>query len=155
LTSDQIYDECNGRLSREQTNALCAAGENAYLTLRAYCEKNAGSLSTISTNINYGKEYSQVIGKFINPELQEAAERVRRTGERELQKLIELSESVKARVENKMLDNEQIAEVNLEKISCLPVAHFVATINIIIYISLQRNLRLFYNTLVTPLKSHN
>ncbi|OQS04708.1 hypothetical protein THRCLA_03073 [Thraustotheca clavata] len=111
LSVDQVMAEFHGRLSRKQAEALSAAGENAYLTMRSYCEKNTSTLTSISTTLNYGKEYSEVLASLVNPEVQDAAKRVRKAGEKELEKLSELSDMVKKRIEDKLTSNADLAEL--------------------------------------------
>ncbi|KAF0692614.1 Aste57867_16317 [Aphanomyces stellatus] len=113
LSVDQIMAEFNGRVTLEQAQALSAAGENAYYTLRAYCEKNAGSLSSIASTFNYGADYTMALGSFVNPEFQEATERVRQAGERELARLMDLSELVKQRVGTKLTTNAELLELTM------------------------------------------
>ncbi|RHY28082.1 hypothetical protein DYB32_006586 [Aphanomyces invadans] len=110
LSTDQILAEFNGRITYQQAQALSAAGENAYLTVRAYCEKNAASLSSIASTFNYSADYTSALGSFVNPEFNDAAAKVRQAGERELQKLMELSELVKKRVETKFTTNAELVE---------------------------------------------
>ncbi|KDO33697.1 hypothetical protein SPRG_19308 [Saprolegnia parasitica CBS 223.65] len=109
FSAAQVLAEFNGRVSMEQAEAISAAGENAYLTLRAYCEKNAGALTSISTTFTYGREYSEALASCVNPEIQDAAGRVRAAGERELEKLTKLSELVKHRIEGQMTSNAELA----------------------------------------------
>ncbi|KAH9132457.1 hypothetical protein LEN26_007414 [Aphanomyces euteiches] len=111
LSPDQILAEFNGRINQKQAQALSAASENAYLTVRAYCEKNAASLSSIASTFHYGADYTKALGSFVNPEFHDAAERVRQAGERELQRLVELSEFVKKRVETKLTTNAELVEL--------------------------------------------
>ncbi|RHY77120.1 hypothetical protein DYB38_007786, partial [Aphanomyces astaci] len=111
LSADQILAEFNGRLTQQQADALAAAGENAYLTVRAYCEKNASSLSSIASTFNYGADYTAALGSFVNPEFHDATEKVRQAGERELQRLMELSDLVKARVGTKLATNAELVQV--------------------------------------------
>ncbi|RLO03294.1 hypothetical protein DYB28_013051, partial [Aphanomyces astaci] len=110
LSADQILAEFNGRLTQQQADALAAAGENAYLTVRAYCEKNASSLSSIASTFNYGADYTAALGSFVNPEFHDATEKVRQAGERELQRLMELSDLVKTRVGTKLATNAELVE---------------------------------------------
>ncbi|ETV86296.1 hypothetical protein, variant 3 [Aphanomyces astaci] len=111
LSADQILAEFNGRLTQQQADALAAAGENAYLTVRAYCEKNASSLSSIASTFNYGADYTAALGSFVNPEFHDATEKVRQAGERELQRLMELSDLVKTRVGTKLATNAELVEL--------------------------------------------
>ncbi|ETW07582.1 hypothetical protein H310_02064 [Aphanomyces invadans] len=113
LSTDQILAEFNGRITYQQAQALSAAGENAYLTVRAYCEKNAASLSSIASTFNYSADYTSALGSFVNPEFNDAAAKVRQAGERELQKLMELSELVKKRVETKFTTNAELVELTV------------------------------------------
>ncbi|OQR92191.1 hypothetical protein ACHHYP_03963 [Achlya hypogyna] len=111
LSAAQVLAEFQGRLSPEQAEALSAAGENAYLTLRAYCEKNAGALTSLSATVAHGRDYSSALVACVSPEIHDAAARVREAGERELEKLTQLSALLKQRIDGEMTSNAELASL--------------------------------------------
>jgi hypothetical protein len=106
LSADQIFEEFQGRISREDALALHQRAEQTYCQLQSFCEQHADTISFISTNAAYGGQYSKALSSLLDPSLSDAGSRLRSAAERELVKLRQMGLTAKATMENDLLDGK-------------------------------------------------
>lgn len=106
LSADQIFEEFQGRISRDDALALHQRAEQTYRQLQSFCEQHADTISFISTNAAYGGQYSKALSSLLDPSLSDAGSRLRTAAERELVKLRQMGVTAKATLENDLLDGK-------------------------------------------------
>lgn len=106
FSADQIFNEFQGRISREEAAALHLRAERAYRQLQTFCEQHADTISFISTNAEYGGQYSEALSSLLDPSLADAGSRLRTAAGRELTKLKQMGFTAKETLENDVLDGK-------------------------------------------------
>lgn len=58
LSAERIYDEFQGRITRDDALVLSLKAKQTYRQLQIFCEQHAEAISFISTNASYGDQYT-------------------------------------------------------------------------------------------------
>ena len=101
MTSSEIFNKFNGKISHEQANAASIAASNAFDTISMFCRQNTSLLMQGQARFNQAVSLT-------DPEFREAAKRVEATGKQELVKLKELAASMKLRLQDAAQDSEVV-----------------------------------------------
>lgn len=107
LSADKIYEEFQGRISREDALVLSRRAEETYRRVTTFCEQHADTISFISTNAEYGGQYSKALSSLLDPSLSDAGSRLREATQRELAKLKQMTLTAKSTLENDVLDGKE------------------------------------------------
>lgn len=99
-------------MSQEQARAAAVAAENAYETLRVFCEQN-------SSFVQQGRKNMTQAISLADPAFQRAAKQVELTGRAELEKMVGLAHDMKRRL-GSAVDESTLAHETSE-VSCTTV----------------------------------
>lgn len=106
LSADEIFQQFEGRITREDAQLLSEKAHNTYQRVQQFCEQHAETISFLSTNATYGDQYSQALASLFDPSLAEAKDRIKVAGVNELEKLKTMAFSAKKTLESELLDGK-------------------------------------------------
>ncbi|GLE02580.1 hypothetical protein PINS_up011421, partial [Pythium insidiosum] len=104
LSADAIFDEFQGRITREDAELLAAKARQTYQKVQQLCEEHADAISFLSTNATYSEQYTKLLASVFDPTLTDATERLKAASLNELEKLKNLAKSTKKALESQLLD---------------------------------------------------
>ncbi|DBA03088.1 TPA: hypothetical protein N0F65_003335 [Lagenidium giganteum] len=110
LSSQEIFEELEGRVTMEEAEQLSAMAKKTYRSIQKLCEQHAEAISFISTNASYGNQYSQALTSLIDPSLSDATERIKLAGSSELVKLRQIAMNAKKKLETELLEGKDSSE---------------------------------------------
>uniref|UniRef100_H3H059 PDZ domain-containing protein n=1 Tax=Phytophthora ramorum TaxID=164328 RepID=H3H059_PHYRM len=109
LSADRIYDEFQGRITRDDALVLSLKAKQAYRQLQIFCEQHAEAISFISTNASYGDQYSRALASLLDPSFSDATQRLKAASGKELKRLKDMAVSAKTMLESDLLEGKDSA----------------------------------------------
>ncbi|EGZ10318.1 hypothetical protein PHYSODRAFT_523112 [Phytophthora sojae] len=109
LSAERIYDEFQGRITRDDALVLSLKAKQTYRQLQIFCEQHAEAISFISTNASYGDQYTRALASLLDPSFSDATQRLRAASGKELTRLKEMAVSAKAMLESDLLEGKDSA----------------------------------------------
>ncbi|KAG7396740.1 hypothetical protein PHYBOEH_001864 [Phytophthora boehmeriae] len=107
LSAERIYDEFEGRITHDDALMLRLKAKQTYQQVQIFCEQHAKAISFISTNASYGDQYTKALASLLDPSFSDATKRVKVASGKELSRLKEMAVSVKAMLENDLLEGKE------------------------------------------------
>ena len=104
LSAERIYDEFQGRITRDDAVLLSLKAKQTYDQLQTFCEQHANIISFISTNASYGDQYTKALASLLDPSFSDATKRLKDASGRELDRLKEMAVSAKTMLEGDLLE---------------------------------------------------
>ncbi|ETI54633.1 hypothetical protein L917_02384 [Phytophthora nicotianae] len=109
LSAERIYEEFQGRITRDDAKVLSQRAKQTYHLLQVFCEQHAEAISFISTNASYGDQYTRALASLLDPSFSDATKRLKDAGGKELKRLKELATSAKSMLESDLLEGKDSA----------------------------------------------
>ncbi|KAG3047576.1 hypothetical protein JG687_00013409 [Phytophthora cactorum] len=109
LSAEKIYEEFQGRITRDDALVLSLRAKQTYHQLQVFCEQHAEAISFISTNASYGDQYTRSLASLLDPSFSDATKRLKEASGKELKRLKELATSAKSMLESDLLDGKDSA----------------------------------------------
>ncbi|CAH0492045.1 unnamed protein product [Peronospora farinosa] len=104
LSAERIYDEFQGRITRDDAALLSLKAKQTYDRLQMFCEQHANTISFISTNASYGDQYTKALASLLDPSFSHATKRLKNASGKELERLKEMAVSAKTMLEGDLLE---------------------------------------------------
>ncbi|KAE9333167.1 hypothetical protein PF008_g14591 [Phytophthora fragariae] len=109
LSADRIYEEFQGRITRDDAQVLSLKAKQTYRQLQIFCEQHAETISLISTNASYGDQYTKALASLLDPSFSDATQRLTAASGKELTRLKEMAVSAKTMLESDLLEGKDSA----------------------------------------------
>ncbi|CAI5744714.1 unnamed protein product [Peronospora destructor] len=104
LSAERMYDEFQGRITRDDAVLLSLKAKQTYDHFRMFCEQHANTISFISTNASYGDQYTKALASLLDPSFVDATKRLKDASGKELEHLKEMAVSAKTMLEGDLLE---------------------------------------------------
>ncbi|KAL3658759.1 hypothetical protein V7S43_016128 [Phytophthora oleae] len=109
FSAERIYEEFQGRITRDDALVLSLRAKQTYQHLQDFCEQHAEAISFISTNAAYGDEYTRALSSLLDPSFSDATRRLKDASGKELKRLKEMAVSAKTMLESDLLEGKDSA----------------------------------------------
>ncbi|KAG7393073.1 hypothetical protein PHYPSEUDO_012408 [Phytophthora pseudosyringae] len=109
LSAERIYEEFQGRITRDDALVLSAKAKQTYRQLQIFCEQHAEAISFISTNASYGDQYTRALASLLDPSFSDATKRLKDASGKELKRLKEMAVAAKTMLESDLLEGKDSA----------------------------------------------
>ncbi|GMF34774.1 unnamed protein product [Phytophthora lilii] len=109
LSAERIYEEFQGRITRDDALVLSLKAKQTYRQLQVFCEQHAEAISFISTNAAYGDQYTRALASLLDPSFSDATKRLKDASGKELKRLKEMAVSAKMMLESDLLEGKDSA----------------------------------------------
>ncbi|CEG41190.1 PDZ domain [Plasmopara halstedii] len=109
LSAHRIYEDFQGRISRDDAQMLSFKANEMYGKVQSFCEQHAEAISFVSTNAAYGDQYNKAMAALLDPAFADATKRLKNASTKELKRLTEVASSVKLMLESDLLGGNDSA----------------------------------------------
>uniref|UniRef100_M4BQN0 PDZ domain-containing protein n=1 Tax=Hyaloperonospora arabidopsidis (strain Emoy2) TaxID=559515 RepID=M4BQN0_HYAAE len=111
LSAERIYEEFQGRITRDDAVMMSCKTKEVYRQLQRFCEQNAEAISYITANASYGDQYVKSLSLLLDPSLSDSTRRLKDASEKELERLKEMAVYAKTVLESDLLGGEDSAAI--------------------------------------------
>ncbi|CAI5709925.1 unnamed protein product [Hyaloperonospora brassicae] len=119
LSAERIFEEFQGKITRDDAVLLSCKAKEAYQQLQQFCEQNAEAISFVTTNASYGDQYVKSLSLLLDPSLTDSTKRLQDASEKELERLKDMAAYAKTVLESDLLEGKDSAAIFAKALNVL------------------------------------